>query len=134
MAGNSKTLESKSSGASKSFNNPKRGQTSCEHLCGCGLLSDLIQNLSVAGQQLGQVFNELLDALQPPLLHNGARLLSDGLWDGVSGQIFQGGGQVERRQHAGSETWGRKCGSARHSTRRKLQMKQRSYKKEQRGK
>lgn len=70
------------------------------HVCG---LSDLVQDLSVSGQQLGQVFNELLDALQPALLHNGARLLSNGLWNGVSGQIFQGGGQVERRQHPDGE-------------------------------
>lgn len=70
----------------------------------CVCVSDLIQDLSVAGQQLGQVFDELLDALQPPLLHDGARLLSNGLWDGVSGQILQGGGQVERRQHPDRQT------------------------------
>lgn len=51
--------------------------------------SDLVQNLSVAGQELRQVFDELLDALQSSLLHNGARFLCDGLWDGVSGQILQ---------------------------------------------
>lgn len=79
----------------------------------CSGLSDLIQDLSVAGQQLGQVFNELLDALQPPLLDDGARLLSNGLWNGVSRQILQGGGQVERRQHPDRE---RRRGSERRGT------------------
>lgn len=51
--------------------------------------SDLIQDLSVTGQELRQVFDELLDALQSTLLHNGACLLCNRLWDRVSGQILQ---------------------------------------------
>lgn len=47
-------------------------------------VTDLIQDLSVAGQQLGQVFDELLDALQSSVLHDVPGLLSNGLWDGVS--------------------------------------------------
>lgn len=60
--------------------------------------SHLVQDLPVARQQLGQVSDQLLDALQAALLHDGARLLSDGLWDGVSGQVLQGGRQVQRGQ------------------------------------
>lgn len=46
--------------------------------------TDLVQDLTVAGQELGQVLDELFDALQTPLLHDGPCLLSDGLRDGVS--------------------------------------------------
>lgn len=51
--------------------------------------SDLIQDLPVTSQELRQVFDELLDALQSSLLHDGARLLGYRLWDRVSGQILQ---------------------------------------------
>lgn len=57
--------------------------------------SDLIQDLSVTGQELRQLFDELLDALQSSLLHNGACLLCDRLWDRVSGQILQCCRQVQ---------------------------------------
>lgn len=66
---------------------------STERVASCS--SDLVQDLSVPGQELRQVFDELLDALQASLLHNGARFLCDRLWDGVSGQVLQCCWQVE---------------------------------------
>ncbi len=62
------------------------GSTKCSNMYNsvCMFVSDLVQDLSVAGQKLGQVFDELLDALQSSLLHDGAGLLSNGLWDRVS--------------------------------------------------
>lgn len=63
-----------------------------------GQSTNLIQDLSVAGQELGQVFDQLLDALQTSLLHDGFSFVSDGLRDGVSGQILQSSRQVEGRQ------------------------------------
>lgn len=61
--------------------------------------TDLIQDLSVTGEELGQVFDELLDALQSSLLHDGSGFLGDGLWDGVSGEILQSSWEVQGCQH-----------------------------------
>lgn len=62
-------------------------------------MSDLIQDLSVAGQELRQVSDQLLNALQSTQLHDGPGLLSNGLWDRISWQVLQSGRQVEGRQH-----------------------------------
>lgn len=62
-------------------------------------MSCLVQDLSVAGQKLWQVSDQLLDALQSSLLHDGPCLFSNGLWDRVSRQIFQSSWQVQGRQH-----------------------------------
>lgn len=64
---------------------------------------DLIQNLSVAGQELRQVPDELLNALQASLLHDGPRLLSNGLRNGITRQILQSSWQVQGCQHPDGE-------------------------------
>ncbi|TNN85745.1 hypothetical protein EYF80_003992 [Liparis tanakae] len=49
-----------------------------------GLVQDVAEDLSVAGQKLGQVFDQLLNALQSSQLHDGSGLLGNGLWDRIS--------------------------------------------------
>lgn len=43
--------------------------------------TNLVQDLSVASQELRQVFDQLFNTLQAPVLHNGSGLFSNGLWD-----------------------------------------------------